>query len=388
MYTSTIFGQLLEFIPKYSFTRIITRYAADKHISKGSAGNQLIILLYAQATGKESLRDIEIGLKAHTNVWKHLGIQTVARSTVAEMNQKRDYRVYEELFYVLLHRCRDLTQTRSFSFDSPLYSLDSTLIDLCLSLCDWAKYRTGKGAIKIHTLLDNRTLLPELLVITPGRHNDGTIAQSFMTRIYGLEPGSIVVFDRAYIDLKWWDSLDRNDIYFVSRLKKNQLTIVNERRTDQLTADILQDDLVYIGDLTTAAYPRRLRLVTIRDKETGKPYQYVTNNDTLTATEIRLIYKDRWQIELFFKWIKQNLKIKRFFGTSANAVLAQIWIAMIYYLLLVYIHFQTNHQGSLLEFTRLIRETLLIRRPLIDLLSLTQADVHKLDRESLQETLF
>jgi hypothetical protein len=387
MYTSTIFGQLLQFVPKYSLTRIINKYQADKHISKCSTWNQLVILLYAQATKKESLRDIETGLYTHAQVWKHLGINTVARSTIAEMNQKRDYRVFEELFYVMLARCRDLTQTRTFSFKNPLYSLDSTMIDLCLSLCDWAHYRTGKGAIKIHTLLDNRTLLPELLVITVGKHHDGTIARECMQAIYGLEPGSIVVFDRAYIDFKWWDTLDRNDLYFVSRIKQNQLITVNERRSSRVTGSVLQDDLVYIGDVTTLLYPKRIRLITVVTDE-GKQYTYVTNNDTLSASEIALVYKERWQIELFFKWIKQNLKIKRFFGTSPNAVLSQVWIAMIYYLLLMYIHFQTNHQGSLLEFTRLVRETLLVRRPLIDLLSLNTETLAQLDTERMQETLF
>lgn len=387
MYISTIFGQLLQFVPKHSLIRIINKYQADKHISKCSTWNQLVILLYAQATQKESLRDIETGLRTHTQVWKHLGISTVARSTVAEMNQKRDHRVFEELFYVMLARCRDLTKTREFSFKNPLYALDSTMIDLCLSLCDWAHYRTGKGAIKIHTLLDNRTLLPELLVITTGNHHDGTIARECMQGIYGLEPGSIVVFDRAYIDFKWWDTLDRNDIYFVSRIKKNQLIVTNEQRPDRVRSDVLRDDLVYVGDITNLTYPKQIRLITVLSTE-GKQYTYVTNNDTLSASEIALVYKERWQIELFFKWIKQNLKIKRFFGTSPNAVLSQVWIAMIYYLLLMYIHFQTNHQGSLLEFTRLVRETLLVRRPLIDLLSLNTETIEQLDAERMQETLF
>jgi hypothetical protein len=388
MYASTIFEQLLQHVPKYKFGRIIEKYGGNKHVKKLHTWNQFIILFYAQATGKESLRDIETGLKTQSNLWSHLGIKTVARSTVAKANEKKTYRVYEELFYAVLQQCKELTGERSFVFSNPLYSLDSTMIELCLSLFDWAHYRRAKGALKLHTLLNNRTLIPEMIVVTTGKHNDGKIAKEHMSILHTLEPYSIIVFDRGYADFEWFAQIDIHDLFFVTRAKKNQLITVH-KSNEVVGEGVLADDHVYIGDFSEKQkYTKLLRLVKYHDSIHNNTYSFLTNNFDLPATTIAAIYKDRWQIELFFKWIKQNLKIKSFFGTSPNAVLSQIWVAMIYYLLLVYIKFQTRYDGSLLEFTRMVREKLLMRRSLIDLLSFSSATVEKLKLIDVQQSLF
>ncbi len=387
-YTSTILNQLLNFLPKHKFQSFVGQHQADKHVRRLDTWNQLVALLYAQATGKDSLREIETGLSLHQSAWYHLGVGSVARSTLSDANTRRDYRIYEKLFYELLGRCKDITPQRRFTFKNGLYSLDATIINLCLSSFKWAKYSRVKGALKIHTLLNNRTAIPELLNITEGRVADIALAKKLS---FNLEKGSIMVFDRAYIDYSWWNRLDKAGIFFVSRVKSSlRIDVVGQHKT-QIHGSILADDIVMCGEYQgmkkyEGKVMRRIRFL---DKEKGQIYEYLTNNFELWAEDIALIYKERWQIELFFKWIKQNLKIKTFLGTSKNAVLTQIWVAMIYYLLLAYIKFQTKFKRSLLELTRMVREVLLNRVNLIDLLSLSARTLHRLHiREGPQLALF
>jgi hypothetical protein len=338
-----------------------------------TAWNQFVILMYAQATGKDSLRDIETGLRTCPTVWNHLGIQTVAKTSIARANNTRSYKIFERLFYVILEQCREITPLHTFSFENPLYSLDATVINLCLSLFDWATYRHTKGALKIHTLINNQTNMPEVLNMTTGNVADITGARAMRIAI---PRGSIIVFDRGYVDLDWWNTLHVQGIFFVTRPKRNQLCIVSGVHALP-SGLILADEIVWLGDIMKAHYPRTMRRVKYQS-DTGEIYEYVTNNLVLSGEEIALVYKERWRIELFFKWIKQNLKIKSFLGTTENAVMSQIWVAMIYYLLLSYIRFQTKFPRSLLELSRMIRETLFTRRSLIDLLSLSPATVSKL----------
>lgn len=348
-------------------------------MKKMTAWNQLVVLMYAQATGKESLRDIETGLSTVPNMWSHLGIQTVAKSSIARANNTRNSKIFEKLFYAVLDQCKDITPERTFTFSNPLYSLDATVVNLCLSLFDWAHYRHEKGAIKIHTLINNRTNIPELLNISTGKVADITGVKKMDIT---LPRGSILVFDRGYIDYLWWKELDAQGIFFVTRTKSNQIFVVSGIHATP-TGNVLRDEVVWVGDVIREVYPQEIRRVTYRTN-TGDVYEYITNNFTLSGEDIALVYKERWKIELFFKWIKQNLKIKSFLGTSRNAVMSQIWVAMTYYLLLAYIKFQTRFERSLLELSRMIRETLFTRRPLIDLLSLS---THTISRFKVSEVV-
>lgn len=375
-YSSTIFNQLLQFIPKDKFNQFVGQHQADRYVKSLTTWNQFVALLYAQTTGKESLREIETGFNLHINNWYHLGVNTVARSSLSYANNRRDYRIFENLFYALLKQCRELTPNRDFDFQNPLYTFDATTISLCLSIFDWAKYTKTKGALKMHTLLNNRTTIPELITISEGKIADLTAIKQLDLP---LEPGSILVFDRGYIDYLWWKKLNTDGIYFVSRTKASQNIFVIGQHQALLEPDILADEKVIFGDYNgNQKYPDKLRRVRYYDREKQEEYCYLTNNFELSAAQIANIYKDRWQIELFFKWIKQNLKIRTFLGTSKNAVLAQIWIAMTYYLLLAYIKFQTKFKKSLLELTRMIKETVMLRRNLIDLLSLNAKTLHRL----------
>lgn len=386
-YSSTIFNQLLSFLPKHKFKEFVGQHNGDKYVKKLTTWNQLTALLYAQATGKKSLRDIETGLKLHEGQWYHLGIGTVAKSSLSYANNNRSYEIFEKLFYALLDQCKEVTTNKHFKFNSPLYSFDSTTIRLCLSVFDWAKYTREKGALKIHMLLNNQTTIPELLTISDGKKGDLTAIKEMDIK---LKKGSILVFDRAYIDYTWWNKLNNDGITFVSRTRKRQNIFVVGQHKRELEKNIIADETVVFGDYTAMEkYEKKLRRIKYWDKENEKVYTYLTNNFELTAIQVAEIYKQRWQIELFFKWIKQNLKIKTFLGTSRNAVMTQIWIAMIYYLLLAYIKFQTKFKKSLLELTRMIRETIMLRRNLIDLLSLEVKTLFRIHRQkSPQMSLF
>lgn len=382
-YSSTIFNQILSFVPRHVFRRLVGQHKTDHYTKKLTTWNQFVLLMYAQATGKESLREIEIGLKTHTQLWNHLGIQTVAKSSLARANDGRNYKIFEALFYELLKNCQLCCVTRNFTFENPLYSLDATTIALCLNLCDWALYQRTKGAVKLHTLLNNRTNIPELITVSTGKVADITAAKVLSLTI---PPSSIIVFDRGYQDYTWWNKLNTDSIFFVTRPKANSLLIVSGIHASA-TGTILADETVWVGDIMKAHYPHALRRVTYQHDD-GTVYQYLTNNFILSGVEIALVYKERWRIELFFKWIKQNLKIKSFLGTSHNAVLSQLWVAMIYYLLLSYIKFQTRFPRSLLELTRMVRETLFVRRSLIDLLSLSTETVSRLDTKIVVQGRF
>jgi hypothetical protein len=292
------------------------------------------------------------------------------------------------LFYEILNRCKEVTPKRSFSFDSPLYSIDSSTITLTLSLFPWARYSRQKGAIMLHTLLDNRTCIPELLVITDGKESERKIGKGM---IHNLEKGSIIIFDRGYLDFAWWNDINNSGKFFVTRTRVNQKFHLVGQHAPCHDSSIISDELVkqISWNNEKQKYGDTIRRVRYLDKESGEIYEYLTNNKELKSTEISKIYKDRWRIELFFKWIKQHLKIKTFLGTSQNAVLSQIWVAMSYFLILSFIKFQTKFSRSLFDFTRLIREALMLRCTLIDILSGNDAIIEKLrTRDGPQLPLF
>lgn len=382
---NTIFNQILALIPRNQFLKIISEFKADRYVKKFTVWNQLTAMLFAQISGRDSLRGIETALRTRRNRWYHLGFNGIARSTLAHANKKRDYRIFENLFYLMLQRCRDFIPKHKFRFENQLYSLDSTTIDLCLSLFPWAAFRKRKGAIKLHCLLDHRGEIPSFIVISEGRHSDIKITREAELP---LSPDSILVADRAYVDFRWLWELDSRGIFFVTRAKKGMAyRVIGQHESS--APGVKADQVIELTGIGSAArYPGKLRLVTYMDKESGRTYQFLTNNFRLAASTIAAIYKERWKIELFFKWIKQNLKIKTFLGTSRNAVLTQVWIAMIYYMLLAYIKYQTRFKSSLLELGRMIREVLFEGISILDLLSLRFSSIHKVKQHNAQLQFF
>ncbi len=375
-HVSTVFQQLLCHIPRHLFDSATEKFNGDRYTKKFQCWSQFIANLYAQLATKASLRDIEIGLRTQQRKWYHLGLVNVARSTLADANEKRDYRIYQTLFYKLLERCKDITPHHRFQFKNPLFSMDSTLVFVCLSLYPWARFVKRQGALKLHCLLDHAGGIPSFVVMTPGRESEVKIAYSHELP---LVPDSILVIDKGYIDFEWLYGLDSERMFFVTRMKQNLIFQVTGQHKELKGKGILADETIEFNSYTsTRKYPKPLRLVTFFDQEENRIYEFLTNNFTLAASTIAKIYKDRWKIELFFKWIKQHLKIKTFLGTSENAVLTQIWTAMIAYLLLAYIKYQTKYKHSLLELSRVIQATLFDRVAFIDLLSLDFRKVRKI----------
>jgi hypothetical protein len=347
---------------------------------------QFITLLYAQVRSKDSLRDIQTSLKAQSNRWYHIGLQDIKRSTLADANNRRNYRIYEDCFYGLLQRCKNITPKHKFRFKNPLYTLDATVVDLCLSLFPWAKFRKRKGALKLHYLYDHGGSLPSFLVVTDAKQHEIKVAKE---QDIPLVPDSILSIDKAYIDYNWLYSLNNSGISFVTRAKRNMKYTVTGQHEVNTKKNLLFDRRVVLTNYYQSRYyPEELRLVGFKDPETKKKLVFLTNNFTLSAYTIAQIYKARWHIELFFKWIKQNLKIKSFLGTSRNAVLTQIWVAMCYYLLLSYIKYQTKYSYSLLELSRIFSEMVFERISLIDLLSCKSYNIAKVREPVLQQFLF
>jgi hypothetical protein len=381
----TIFAELLKLCPRYHFEKAVERYEGDRYVKIFTTWQQYITLLYSQITQKDSLRDIETGLLAQSSRWYHLGLRGMHKSTLSDANNKRDYKIFEETFYHLLARCKDLTPKHKFRFKNPLYTIDATTIDLCLSVFPWAKFRKSKGAIKMHCLYDHSGALPSFLTVTDGKKHDIRVVKE---KSFPLLPDSIISVDKAYIDYKWLYSLSEKGIWFVTRTRSGTDYVVTGQHESSGKGIISDQKISLQGVLTKEKYPKQLRLITYYDEERKKTLTFLTNNFKLAATTIAQIYRSRWQIELFFKWIKQNLKIKSFLGTSKNAVLIQVWVAMCYYLLLTYIKYQTKYGYSLLHLSRVIRETLFERRNLIDILTLRPERLKHVQNQVPQGALF
>lgn len=367
---NTILHQLLTLVPRHHFDARVRELDGDRYTKKFTTWNQLTVLLYAQASGKASLREIETALDSQESHLYHLGLpQHIARSTVADSNRRRDYRVYEDLFYRLLTRCQQLAPQHGFKFKNPLFSLDSTVIDLCLRAIPWAKHNRTRGALRLHYGLDYAGNIPNFLAITTRKRHELTVAKKH----WPIVPDSINCFDRGYVDAAWFRRIHDGGAYFVTRPKTAQVFLVigqqevpeKTRKESHPTCDRIVEFSV---PRSRTRYPYRLRLITYYDAEARRWFRFLTNNFDLDAQTIADIYKARWQIETFFKWIKQNLKIKSFLGTKKNAVMAQVWVAMCYYLMLAFIKFQTRYAFSLFYLHRVIRETLLDRLLLIEVL--------------------
>jgi len=318
----------------------------------------------AQLSGRNSLRDIVENISAQAHRLYHLGSAKLSRSNLSRINEDKPYALYEALFGKLLSRCQGMVPGHNFRFDNPLYSLDASTIDLCLSAFPWADFRTTKGAIKLHVGLNHAGYLPEFVTVTEGKTSDIEVG-----RTLEFPKGSMVAIDRGYNDYAWYNQLTEKGIFFVTRLKSNAKTRVVSRRPVLSSKGLTSDQTIeFTGVQTAKKCPVQLRRIGYRDKETGKHYIFLTNNFKLAAKTIADIYKARWQVELFFKWIKQNLKIKSFIGTSKNAVMTQIWIALCVYLLLAFLKFQSKLKKTMQQILRLLQLNLFEKRDLMALL--------------------
>lgn len=364
---TTIFNQVLNIIPYWQIQKAVEEFNGDKYVKKFKTYHEFVALLYAQITEKDSLRDIERPINLVKNKIQFFSLPEIKKSTLSDALNNRDCRIFEKIFSLLLEKTLQLTPKHKFKFNHPLYSIDSTTIKLCLSVFDWAKYRKAKGAIKLHTKFNHSGNIPEFLVMSDGKGADITIAKT----VFSFLPDSIVVMDKGYIDFEWLYSLHQKSVFFVTRSKSNMAyEVTGQHEFTTGTGVISDEEIVLTSPKATKNYSEKLRMVKYYDDKHDKLYTFITNNFKLAAKTIADIYKDRWQVELFFKWIKQNLKIKSFLGTTENAVMSQVWIAMITYLIYSYIKFQTKSAFSILDFSRMIKETLFQKISILDLLSL------------------
>ena len=361
---NTILAQILKLIPRHEFESLAKAHHTGRSFRTASRWSQFTCLVVAQLSGRNSLRDIVDNVSAQMHRLYHLGCRVISRSNLSRINEDKPYELYEALFGRLLSRCQGLTPAHNFRFKNSLYSLDASVIDLCLSVFPWADFRTTKGAIKLHVGLNHAGYLPEFVTITEGSTHEVNIG-----KLMDFPKGSIVVMDKGYNDYSWYKQLTGKGIIFVTRLKTNAKYRVVSRRTVLKNTGLTCDQTIeFTGAQTSKKCPTRLRRIGYKDAMTRKHYIFWTNNFKLSAKTIADIYKARWQVELFFKWIKQNLKIKSFVGTSKNAVLTQIWIAMCVYLILAFIKLQSRLTKSMQQILRLLQLNLFEKRDLMALL--------------------
>jgi len=344
---NTIFHQMLKLIPRHHFTKLEAEHGTGRKARSFTRWSQLVHLLSMQLTARASLRDGVASLKARIKSLYHLGVQPVARSTFADANNRRPASFYEALFTLMYRRCQPLAPKHKFMFKNKLYSLDATVVSLCLSLFPWARFRRTKGGIKLHTLLDHDGYLPAFVALSPAREHEVHRARSLR-----LPQGSIVVEDMGYADYDRYAQLTAQKIFFVTRQKRNARYEVLERRKVNKKQGLLSDQTIRVQ---AQEGPLLLRRIAYRDAATGRRYVFLTNHFKLAAKTIADIYKERWQIEIFFRFIKQNLKIKAFIGNSENAVLTQIYTALIVYLLLCYLKFMCNLNITLQNCIRILQ---------------------------------
>jgi hypothetical protein len=361
---NTVFSQLLKLIPRHEFETLAKQHHSGRSFRSASRWSQFVTMAMGQLSGRKSLRDIVENISVQTHRLYHLGSAKLSRSNLSRINENKPYALYEALFGKLLKRCQGVVPGHQFRFKNPLYSLDASTIELCLSVFPWAKFRTAKGAVKLHVGLNHAGYLPEFVTLTEGKKHDVTVG-----RILKFPKGSIVVMDKAYNDYAWYKQLTDNEISFVTRLKSNAKYRVIERREVLKNKGLTSDQVIeFTGPQIAKKCPIQLRRIGYRDQETGKHYVFLTNNFKLAARTIADIYKARWQVELFFKWIKQNLKIKSFVGTSRNSVMTQIWIALCIYLLLAFLKFQSKLTKSMQQILRLLQLNLFEKRDMMALL--------------------
>ena len=360
-----VFAQFLALLPRYEFQQIVTKYRGDYRTKTFKCWNQMACMIFAQIRQEDSLRDIDISLNAHASKLYHIGIQQCPKSTLADANESRDYRIYEEFAKALMKRARRVYAGTELAteIDNAAFALDASTIDLTLSLFPWAKFRKTKGAVKLHAMIDLRGNIPAFLTITDGKVHDVKAAPQIP-----IEPEGIYVVDRAYIDFDWLWSIDQAGAFFVTLLKKSiKWTRVVSHPVDKSLGLRSDQEILLFSKKSKAKYPKRLRRISFRDETKNRTLVFLTNNFSLPAETIAALYKARWEIELFFKWIKQNLKVKSFYGTSPNAVKTQIWIAMIVYLILAIIKQRYYLEKSLSQLLHFLEVNLFERKSLFSI---------------------
>ncbi len=364
MYTGkTVFSQVMDFIPMYEFRKCVDRYNGNYHTSAFSCMDQYFCMAFAQLTYRESLRDIEACLRSRKEKLYHLGIRgRISRSTFADANEKRDWRIYADFCQILISEARSLYADDDFGIElkETAYALDSTTIDLCLSLFPWASFRKHKAAVKMHTLMDLRGNIPSFIEITNGKLHDVNILDILIP-----EPGAFYIMDRGYLDFERLYIFTQLLSFFVTRAKKNtKFRRIYSRQVDRTDGLRCDQTVMLVTPKSLAGYPEKLRCVKYFDAEKNKHLVFLTNNFLLPALIITKLYKCRWQIELFFKWIKQHLRIKAFYGTTENAVKTQIWIAISTYVLVAIIRKRLHLEQNLYTILQILSVTLFEKVPL------------------------
>jgi hypothetical protein len=363
-----IFAQLTDFLPRRVFDTIVTKYDGNKKIRTFTCWNQMLCMIFGQLTARDIMRDLMLSLEAHNTKYYHLGLgKSVTRTNLGKANRNRDYRIYEDFAYVLIEEVRNSVYKDDFEVkvDGNVYAFDSSTIDLCLSVFWWAEFRKHKGGIKLHTLYDVKTSIPSIVLITSAKVHDVNMLDALT-----YEAGSFYIMDKGYIDFTRLYRLNCCKAYFVTRAKENmQFRRIYSNKVDKTTGLIYDQ----IGKLETykslKSYPEKLRRVKYYDAETNNVFIFITNNVELTALEIALLYKKRWQVELFFKWIKQHLRIKSFWGTTINAVKIQLYCAIITYCMVTLVGNKLKVDRSIYEILQILSFSLLDKSPVKEILN-------------------
>ena len=382
----SIFAQLMDFLPSKAFRRCVKRYQGDYKLKTFSCWDQFLCMAFAQLTYRESLRDIEACLRAQQTKLYHLGIRgQVSRNTLAHANSVRDWRIYADFAQVLITRARVLYADDSFGVElaQTVYALDATTIDLCLALFPWAEFRKHKGAVKLHTLLDLRGSIPTVVIITHGKVHEVNILDQLC-----FEAGAFYVMDRAYLDFARLYKLHLASAFFVTRARKRfDFQRLYSQPVDRATGVICDQIVTLVNPVPRQGYPEKLRRIRYVDAQTNQRLVFLTNNFSLPPLTIAQLYRSRWQVELFFKWIKQHLRIKNFYGTSENALRTQIWIAISIYVLVAIVKKELHLEGSLYRMLQICSVTLFEKTPILQALSLAD-DQTNLDDLCKQLILF
>lgn len=379
-----VFAQLTAFLPRSKFNRIAAKYEGDKYVKFFTCWNQLLTLMFGQLCNRESLRDLIVAIEAHSNKTYHLGLgRNVTKSNLAKANQNRDYKIFEEFAYYLVEEARKKRAVNIFKLDGNVYAFDSTTIDLCLNVFWWAKFRRHKGGIKMHTLYDIETQVPAFFHITNAKVHDSNAMD-----VIPYEAGSYYIFDRGYNDFKRLFKIETIESYFVIRAKKN-LQFKSAKWKRRLPKNVLSDACIELtGYYPKMNYPQEMRLVRYWDEEQKREFMFLTNAMHLTSLQVAELYKNRWQVELFFKWIKQHLKIKKFWGTTENAVRIQIYAAISAFCLVAIVQHDVKLERSTYEVLQILSISLTDKTHLTDLFDKTKIKYDKDRCGSSEPNLF
>jgi len=377
-----VFSQFLRLLSRYEFQMSVNKYNGDYRTKHFKCWHQLTCMMFAHIRQEKSLRDLDIALNAHAKKLYHIGIQQCPKSTFADANERRDYRIYEEFAKALMLQARrEYTNTQlSINVDNAMYALDASVIDLTLSVYPWAKFRKNKGAIKLHAMIDLRGNIPAFLSISDGKLHDVKA-----TPQVPIEQNGIYIVDRGYVDFEWLWSIEQTSAFFVTRLKRSlKWNRIISHSIDKTTGVRADQEIIMSSSRLKKFYPKRLRKISFRDETQNRTLIFLTNHFTLSAETIAALYKARWEIELFFKWIKQNLKVKTFYGTSPNAVKTQIWISMIVYLMIAILKERYQLKASLSKLLHFLEVNLFEQKALISIFHPNERIAHSIEDKQLK----